>query len=73
MTRPAPSTRLQLEAGVAPVPYAAVFDGHGGFACAEWLVENLQKYLAKHWEGGVAPQAAVTQAFVQADKRVGGC
>lgn len=27
--------------------YAAVFDGHGGAATAEWLQDNLLKYVEK--------------------------
>lgn len=50
--------------------YAAVFDGHGGNACAEWLSTNFQKYLDKAWTAGNAPEAAVTKAFRAADKRI---
>ena len=61
-----------------PEVYAAVFDGHGGNATSEWLASNLLKYVEKYWQGSSAPEAAVKQAFLQADKvgraagRVGG-
>jgi protein phosphatase 1L len=64
---------LDLDAAVAPAPYAAVFDGHGGFACAEWLAENLPRYVAKAWGemgGAAAAEAAVAEAFLAADRRV---
>jgi serine/threonine protein phosphatase PrpC len=47
---------------VAPgVQFAAVFDGHGGDACSQWLIQNLPKYLEMNWNGGAAPEAAVTK------------
>jgi protein phosphatase 1L len=61
---------LQAEANTSPVAYAAVFDGHGGFACAEWLSENFVAYVDKYWEGGAAPTAAINEAFRAADKRI---
>ena len=51
-----------------PEVYAAVFDGHGGNATSEWLASNLLKYVEKYWQGSSAPEAAVKQAFLQADK-----
>jgi serine/threonine protein phosphatase PrpC len=51
-----------------PEVYAAVFDGHGGAGTADWLVANLLKYVEKYWEGARAPEKAITEAFIQADK-----
>jgi hypothetical protein len=31
--------------------YAAVFDGHGGNACSDWLEQNFYKYVSKAWQG----------------------
>lgn len=47
---------------------AAVFDGHGGNATSEWLAANLLNYVEKFWEGDSAPERAITEAFIQADK-----
>lgn len=49
-------------------PPSAVFDGHGGNATAEWLAANLLNYVEKYWEGNSAPEKAITEAFIQADK-----
>jgi protein phosphatase 1K len=51
-------------------PLAAVFDGHGGNACAEWLSVNFASYIKKHWGDGNAPEAAITEAFLAADRKV---
>lgn len=56
-----------VEEGV-PEVYAAVFDGHGGAATAEWLTNNLLGYVEKYWQGTNAPEKAVSEAFIQADK-----
>ena len=59
------------EAAVAegmPEVYAAVFDGHGGAGTADWLTANLLKYVEKYWQGANAPEKAITEAFIQADK-----
>jgi protein phosphatase 1L len=61
---------MQGNAAEFGVPYYAVFDGHGGNACADWLSNNFVKYLAKQWQGGAPPEAAVTQAFLAADKKI---
>eukprot|EP00884_Botryococcus_braunii_P018207 jgi/Botrbrau1/506/Bobra.110_2s0136.1 len=50
--------------------YAAVFDGHGGYATAEWLEQKLSSYLDKNWKGGESPEEAVTEAFLQADRKL---
>jgi protein phosphatase 1K len=58
-----------VEEGV-PEVYAAVFDGHGGAATAEWLTNNLLGYVEKYWQGTNAPEKAVSEAFIQADKAI---
>ena len=48
---------------------AAVFDGHGGYATAEWLQENFPKYIRKYWGEVGSPEAATTElAFLAADR-----
>ncbi|OMJ79204.1 hypothetical protein SteCoe_20803 [Stentor coeruleus] len=34
-----------------PVSYYAVFDGHGGNTCADYLKDNLYKYMQKYLKG----------------------
>lgn len=60
----------QAKAESTPVAYAAVFDGHGGYAAADWLSINFSAYVDKFWNNGAAPIAAITEAFLKADKRV---
>lgn len=68
--------RYQLEVAEGAVDegipeiYAAVFDGHGGNATSEWLAANLLNYVEKYWEGNSAPERAVSEAFIQADKKI---
>ena len=53
--------------------YAAVFDGHGGSATADWLVANLAPLLDKFWaaeNGDSAPEKALTAAFLAADRKL---
>ena len=49
---------------------AAVFDGHGGYATAEWLSDNFPKYIEKFWGEIGAPEAATTEAFLAADRKI---
>lgn len=60
---------LKFNDGAADVPFAniSVFDGHGGFATADWLVENLDKRIMKMWPRDT-PDRSVRKAFVSADK-----
>ncbi|KAL4437229.1 hypothetical protein ABPG75_004368 [Micractinium tetrahymenae] len=68
--------RFQLEVAEGAVDegipeiYAAVFDGHGGNATSEWLVANLLSYVENNWEGSSAPEKAISEAFIQADKKI---
>jgi protein phosphatase 1L len=54
------------------VSFAAVFDGHGGYACADWLATNFASYVDKYWReyGADAPEVAMTEAFLAADKKI---
>ncbi|GAB4821446.1 hypothetical protein N2152v2_008492 [Parachlorella kessleri] len=53
-----------------PEAYAAVFDGHGGNAVANWLEKNFIKVIENYWTDGKNPEAGIREAFVQADKRL---
>jgi protein phosphatase 1K len=53
-----------------PFAFAGVYDGHGGAAAAEWLTSNLFSEVAKQWQGGAAPEAALTEAYLQSDKQL---
>eukprot|EP00878_Enallax_costatus_P003009 GHUV01003207.1.p1 GENE.GHUV01003207.1~~GHUV01003207.1.p1 ORF type:complete len:401 (+),score=115.71 GHUV01003207.1:173-1204(+) len=53
-----------------PFAFGGVYDGHGGTAAAEWLSSNLFSEVAKHWRGGAAPEASLTEAYLQADKQL---
>lgn len=46
-----------------------VFDGHGGYATAEWLTENFTGILGKQWEEK-QPEYAITSAFLEADRKL---
>lgn len=59
-----PSTVLNLDT------VAAVFDGHGGYATAEWLKDNFSKYVEKFWSDIPSPEAAITEAFLAADRKI---
>ncbi|KAI3424897.1 hypothetical protein D9Q98_008281 [Chlorella vulgaris] len=58
-----------MDEGV-PEVYAAVFDGHGGYGTAEWLTNNLLKYVEQYWQGSNAPEKAISEAFIQADAAI---
>lgn len=65
---------LQAEGAEASLPYFAVFDGHGGDACSDWLSQNFVKYVRKEFDSGSAldgsPESAITDAFLAADKKI---
>jgi hypothetical protein len=42
----------------------------GGSAVAEWLTANLYGVVTGAWRGGSAPQAAITGAYLEADKQL---
>jgi len=45
-----------------------VFDGHGGFKCAEFLRNNLHQFIIKNKNFPWNPQEALKEAFEEADK-----
>jgi protein phosphatase 1K len=53
-----------------PFAYAAVYDGHGGAAVADWLVKNLERRVRTAWSRHPTPEEAVTQAFAAADAKI---
>lgn len=63
---------MQADGSVASVPYFAVFDGHGGDACADWLSQNFFRYVSKRFDGGSisSPESAIADAFIAADKKI---
>lgn len=42
----------------------------GGAAAAEWLASNLFGVVGGAWQGGNAPEAAITDAYLAADKQL---
>lgn len=55
----------------APLTFAGVYDGHGGSAVAEWLVEKLYPFIGKAWAASQGrPDAAMREAFLAADKEL---
>ena len=46
-----------------------VYDGHGGFATAEWLRENFTDLIGKEWSEK-QPEYALTSAYLSADKKL---
>ncbi|KAF8056105.1 protein phosphatase 2C 45 [Scenedesmus sp. PABB004] len=53
-----------------PFAFAGVYDGHGGSAVAEWLAANLSGVVAKELASGAPPEAAIAEAYRQADKQL---
>ena len=54
-----------------PWIYTGVYDRHGGAAVADWLVKNLEKYVRREWQNTrSSPEAALTAAFLAADKKL---
>jgi len=49
------------------VPFFAVFDGHGGTHCAEFLKEHLHRYVLDHPELKQNPEKALVEAISRAE------
>eukprot|EP00963_Diacronema_lutheri_P000705 scaffold44_cov339-Pavlova_lutheri.AAC.41 len=47
--------------------FLAVYDGHGGSACASWLEANLKNAVEYYWDPD-SPEKTLTKAFLEADK-----
>ena len=56
--------------GVPPTTYLAVFDGHGGDACAELLARGLHGRVAAAPSFDADPPAALAEAFAGMDAEV---
>ncbi|GFR49149.1 hypothetical protein Agub_g11167 [Astrephomene gubernaculifera] len=53
-----------------PFAWAGVYDGHGGFAVAEWLKNKLFGVVEKEWANGYKPEFSITEAFLAADRQL---
>ncbi|KXZ50219.1 hypothetical protein GPECTOR_17g856 [Gonium pectorale] len=53
-----------------PFAWAGVYDGHGGFAVADWLKSKLFGVVEKEWSSGYKPEFAITEAFLAADRKL---
>eukprot|EP00890_Picochlorum_soloecismus_P002487 jgi/Picsp_1/3239/NSC_06079-R1_protein len=49
---------------------SAVFDGHGGFACAEWLQKNFPRYVEMAFQDTISPENSIIEAFLSADRKI---
>jgi len=52
-----------------PFVFCGVYDGHGGYACSEWLTENLTEYVDKYWEPKF-PELSMRTAYIKADAKL---
>jgi len=52
-----------------PWGFCGVYDGHGGSACSEWLVDNLTDFIEKYWEPKF-PELAMRIAYIKADAKL---
>ncbi|PNW79761.1 hypothetical protein CHLRE_08g365632v5 [Chlamydomonas reinhardtii] len=53
-----------------PFAWAGVYDGHGGFATADWLQKRLFGVVEKEWAAGFKPEYTITEAYLAADKQL---
>jgi len=70
-----PRGEMEDEATVVPSAslgyvYTGVFDGHGGYASAEYLKENLHVAIEKQLAASVAAKESVEQAMVKTFEKV---
>mmetsp|Transcript_17262 Transcript_17262/g.43839 ORF Transcript_17262/g.43839 Transcript_17262/m.43839 type:complete len:346 (-) Transcript_17262:115-1152(-) len=52
-----------------PYVFCGVYDGHGGYAAAEWLTDNLTEYIDKYWEPKF-PELSMRSAYIKADAKL---
>eukprot|EP00347_Sterkiella_histriomuscorum_P023809 403333314 len=64
LKKPGPTGNNQTK----KVSFFAVFDGHGGSACAEYLRDNLHLYVASQDQFPSHPETALKQGFKQAEE-----
>ncbi|GLC44015.1 hypothetical protein PLESTB_000220100 [Pleodorina starrii] len=53
-----------------PFAWAGVYDGHGGFAVADWLKSKLFGVVEKEWTNGYKPEFSITEAYLAADRQL---
>jgi len=53
-----------------PVHFYAIFDGHGGSECSQWLSNNIQKLLEKYLNSEINAERALECAFEEADRQL---
>ncbi|CAG9463204.1 unnamed protein product [Pedinophyceae sp. YPF-701] len=47
--------------------WSSVYDGHGGYATADWLEKRLKAQVDEIWRGGPFAQSCIEEAFRKAD------
>jgi len=57
-----------LAPGIKQASFFAVFDGHGGHGCAEFLRDNLHNIIANQASFPSNPEKALTQGFKEAEE-----
>ncbi|KAG2498572.1 hypothetical protein HYH03_003323 [Edaphochlamys debaryana] len=53
-----------------PFVWAGVYDGHGGYAVADWLQKKLFNVVEEEWKSGMKPEFCMTEAFLAADRKL---
>jgi len=53
--------------GLQHVSLAAVYDGHRGAACSEYLASNLERHLENRWSTSTSPGELLKDALLDAD------
>jgi len=54
----------------SPAQLHAVFDGHGGDKCSQWLKENLHHHVVKYLKSEVDVSKAIEKGFLEADREL---
>eukprot|EP00796_Vickermania_ingenoplastis_P007278 gene7278-5122_t len=52
-----------------PVPFFAVYDGHGGSQCAEFLRDHLHEMILNHPDLKTNPEKAIYDSIIEADRQ----